>query len=406
MVRKSLFLLALCFVHPAGAQTAWTLRNGPLPPSIVDNAPLFPAVPPPYLPFVAPPPLAAAFPALSGGTDVNRLTGTVWVTDGLTVVNLTTAGAILGLFPVPPAVGPLNGLAVNPFAGTLWVTTGFAIANLTPAGVVLGIFPLPPALTPATGIAYDTYAVGGALYVVTAAGAVGMFPPGPVPPGFLFFAPGVLLPPAVPGPPTYTGLGFDTSVPPPGRVLVAAAPPPIGPAVLALPLPLGGPSVPVVPFLPGGAPAGIGMDPQPLSVTPTYACPYAGPVLGSAGGWPVVPNPVFALTITAPAGVPTCPTTWYLALSVGVFLPGIPLGPSVCGLLHLLPPVVFLASGPFIPPGPVVVPVPIPPGFPPGLAVYFQAVAFCDPLAPACPVACPPVFISLSNCLQVTISGI
>jgi len=383
----SILLLAGLLLAPvATAQTTWTLSTGPATMNHHTFAGI--PVPPPFPAFPAPPPIAPFFPPLPmGGDDVNRAAGTLWMTDGMMVVNTTPAGAVIGVFPVPPAVGgPLTGITVDPFTGLLWVTTPVTYASLTPFGALIAVFPIPAALPPpATGIAFNTYVAGGILYIINAPGFIAsLIPGGPV----LMVTPPPLIAML---PPPYTGIGFDTSVAAPGQLKIASG---AAPMVLTLPLPLGAPPIaPPVPVPAPGPLTGLGVDAQPVTLGVSPACPLlpGANTIGFAGGWSVVPNPGFTVTLTGAApGV-----AWFLFVSPGVIPAGIPLAGGG-GFLYLAPPL-FLAGGVTTAAGGAAVPLPIAPGLPIGVVLFFQ-------FASACP-AVPFGFVA-SDYLTVTLCGI
>jgi hypothetical protein len=192
-------------------------------------------------------------------------------------------------------------------------------------------------------------------------------------------------------PPPYTGIGFDTSVPFPGQLKIASG---AAPMVLTLGLPLGAPPVPPLVPIPAPAPlTGLGVDAQPVTLGVSPSCP-SGPganTIGFAGGWSVVPNPAFTVTLT---GAPPA-ATWLLFVSPGVFPGGFPLGGGG-GFLYLAPPL-FLVSGVTTPAGAAAVGLPIGPGAPIGATLYFQ-------VATACTVV--PFGWVASDYLAVTLCGI
>ena len=148
---------------------------------------------PPYLPVVAPVPLAFLTPVFPGltGLDWEPSTGTFWGCDAQgNIYHFTAAGAPLGPQPVStiPTAGPLGGLAVDrsngpgaigiPFCSTqvpgfhINVTDGVAIYDGLVPGLLIPM--ATPSLAPARGLAF-------AADFQIAKGSVGCPPTGGIP---------------------------------------------------------------------------------------------------------------------------------------------------------------------------------------------------------------------------------
>ncbi|HET6203247.1 MAG TPA: hypothetical protein VFI25_10650 [Planctomycetota bacterium] len=264
------------------AQRIWTVTG--LPGVLEENAATgallsaYP-LPAPFVPFAAP----------AGDLSVDRATGTLWITDGLTVGQVArTGGPPLAAYPVPPPMGPLTGLAYDTTAGfpNLWMTDGFLIGNygIGPFGLFPLAPPFPGPLPALTGLDYDSST--GTLWVVGAAGAsANVTPFGAV---LGFFPP----PLGAFGPP-FSGIAVDTSLP--GGPLVARV------WLLAL----GG----IVNLLTGAVAEdyifvgttheGIGWAPMPNR----YGAGTAGPAgflpeIDSIGGFATAGNATFSITIS------------------------------------------------------------------------------------------------------------
>jgi hypothetical protein len=228
----------------------------------------------------------------------------------------------------------------------------------------------------------------GTLYIVCMSGslAVDVPPYGPSAADSVVGA-GVLLPMG----PGYQGIGFDTSILPFGQLRVVDA----AGGLYTLALPLGPPSPPPVPTATVLPLVGVGMDATPLALGAPPPCLGGGTgLIGYSGGWPVVTNPTFAITLSGrPAG-----TAWFLYFSLAAIPPGLPL-PGGGGLLYLAPPFYLWGGGAVPVAGTAVVPVPIGPALTPaiGVSVYFQFISACSGV---------PLGWIGSNYLKVTICGI
>lgn len=176
-------------------------------------------------------PTAAATPFAApylGDVATNRLTNTIWVTDGFIFTEYTGGGPGFGLpvrsFPLPIAFalpGPVTGMDVMqaPFApaGTLLVTDGaFCAGILPPAAPGCGppVVVIPPFALPfigAAGLASDlswSPAVGGSIWISTVGGFIGQVLLGGAPGPFGVFAPVGICAPAI-----LTGIAVDTATP-------------------------------------------------------------------------------------------------------------------------------------------------------------------------------------------------
>ncbi|MGH7149631.1 MAG: hypothetical protein ACREIU_02975, partial [Planctomycetota bacterium] len=194
---------ALLLASALPAQRIWTITG--LPGVLEENAATgellsaYP-LPAPFVPFLAP----------VGDLSVDRATGTLWVTDGMTVGRIArTGGPPIEAYPTPPPFGPLTGLAYDTTAGVpnLWLTDGLLIGNfgIGPAG----LFPLAPAFfgpfPGLTGIDLDSST--GTLWVVDGLGvtanlaAIG---------GAVI---GILPAPVGAFGPPFSGIAVDTSLP-------------------------------------------------------------------------------------------------------------------------------------------------------------------------------------------------
>jgi len=391
-------VVLVLFVARAPAQSLWSQSPAPGAGVATMNHYSFTGAAVPGS-FDASPPLAAGWALPLGGDDVNRATATLWSCDGTLVAHYSAAGVPIAPppFPAPPVLAgsPCTGLTVNPGPPeTLWVNSTTGYCNVSTAGAPLSAtFPIAGPVVPGTGIAYATMGSGpagpaptGALYIVCLSGSLMMDAP-PYGSVDLVVPAGVLLPMGA----GYQGIGFDTSVLPFGQLRVVDA----AGGLYTLALPLGPPSPPPVPTATVLPLVGVGMDAEPLKLGAPTPCPGGGTgSIGSSGGWPVVPNLMFTITLSGrPAG-----TGWFLYFSLAAIPAGLPL-PGGGGLLYLAPPF-YLWGGGAVPAGGVAsVGVPIGPALAPaiGVSVYFQFISACPGV---------PLGWVATNYLKATICGV
>ncbi len=104
-------------------------------------------------------------PGPEGGMTMDRLSDTLWITDGFIVSEYQNFGTPLQGFDVPLGTlfaNPVTGIAYDPSLGALWLTDGLTAAAVTPPNpcpgthtVVSGPFPLPLVAQAATALDYD-----------------------------------------------------------------------------------------------------------------------------------------------------------------------------------------------------------------------------------------------------------
>jgi hypothetical protein len=336
---------------------------------------------PTMAPFGCPLPVPPGPPPMNifGDIGVDKINDTVWVTDGVAIGEFTASGAgigtpLTGFNPILQGGLPLTGLGMDSAAGWLWLTDGFLCWAITPPAAPgcpgVEVIIIPPFMLPlqpgaqATDVEWDP--VTGTLWVcdtigfvtnVTIAGGMGPF-------GF-FPAGGAcgLMPPlqgialdsvasSVLGIPTYYvtdgfGISYET---------VGGAP---APATFYTPMPCFGTLGPLVglAFSARALPYGTGVDNSGLPA----------PNIGSTGQG-LSPNPAF--TVNLSGSVPGSTAILYLSWS-GFYCPAV----TVMGL----PVLISLATPPKMmgvalvgAAGTASLPIPIPPGFPPGSTFHLQ----------------------------------
>ncbi|HKB15652.1 MAG TPA: hypothetical protein VKF62_06290 [Planctomycetota bacterium] len=361
---------------------------GPLPP--ICALPLLPVFPPGIVP-----------PGV-GGEAIDEATATAYATDGVGVfISAAYPGCVVAP-PIPLAAwpaglcGPVAGppiVAMSDSAtpGAIWIVSAIGLVSLIPvapgpplaqafvpaaipAGTVTGI-----TFDPATGLLWFTSAVLPAV-VGAIAPAVGTFACAPLPPGPILAIPACL-------PPPFIGVTVDTAVAP-GPIPALT----VSNGLITADITTGLCTCPVLP--PAVIPT-TDIDfadiPEPYGV----GCGCGPPTIGTAGGYPVLGNGGFTITV-AGAGPGVAAGALFLSIAPAA----IPLPPA-CTVL-ILPPVLFLPPVvPVVPGGPPPCPgtaaylLPVPAGPPAlvGALLYFQWALF---------PAGPPGF-ELSNGLEVAV---
>jgi len=367
---------AVLVPEQAGAQSLWgvdgptatatQMTGPPAGPCAYPTGPVtggFPYAVPFVCPTAAPFPPACAAPA--GDIAVDRVTDTVYVTDGFIITEYTKAGAPLSSFAIPAAIpGPIIGMGWGLVGGAsaLWVTDGVLTGALFPPpppgcpGIaVIAVPPRPNLIVPATDVDFDP--ISGTLFLSTAAGVISneLVAGGPGPFGL------------VPAPcglaPCYSGIAVDSSLC--GSLYVTDG-------VMVTHMMMGGglapptfyTPVPCFPWAGPGPISGLAFDAAPISFG--LGCSTIGPPpVAGAVGQVLSPSPGLALTLTgaAPGGVTM------LLLSFGAACPPVPFG---CGAVAAFP--IALSVGPLPVPaaGTVTIPVPIGPGLMCLPSVYVQ----------------------------------
>ena len=386
------------FAYDGGAGATWELPSAPgAPCGQPTNAPF----PWPHVGLIAPcavppVPLLPTLPApggILGDVASNRLTDTVFVTDGFTIGEFTAGtpftappGTLINAFPIHAAfgLGPITGMChdsggVIAGAPLLFITDGFAMVGIAPSAPgtcgppVLVTIPVPvPTLAGlATDITIDPFTatfwacdVGGAITNFTAGGLfLGAFP------GAMICGPGLPL----------QGIAYDLASP--GAPFIGAAPAPSlyvtdGFAVAYVSLAPFGPGAPTF-YTPGPC------SPTPGPITglayktgavdygvpgPTFLPPIGLVSRGQASS----PGPTHALGI---AGTVPTSAVW-VAYGFNIFAPGFfcpPVFPFFGVPLYVD---IFTAPGGalFIGPGGpgLALPAAIPAGVPPGLEIHIQ----------------------------------
>ena len=358
------------------AATVIEFTGPPAGPCFYPAGPLISAWPTPLLgicpgtgPFPPPP------GAIDGDIAVDRLTDTVYTSDGPTIASYTSTGVLIDSFPAPIFV---VGMGFDSIAGVLWITDSVLVMAILPPPapaclgpppvVVLAPFPIAgPGLMPGpvTDIDWDTST--GSFWVCDSAGFVGNFLPGGAPGPF-----GIA--PVVPGPcplgVPLTGIAVDGAAPP-GTFFVTDG------FIVAYMLPGGAPAPPTfyatAPCSPVPGPPISGLAFAARAIA--YGAPFgAGPPSLAATAQSVAPNPGYGLSTT---GVP--PGSFVLQyVAFGASCPPIPLPfPVYLALVPApiaLPPCVAGAGGG------CAIPLPLPP-LPPGLAITSQSFIL-TPLGP------------------------
>jgi hypothetical protein len=356
-----------------------------------------PAYPAPFpLPFPPPfPSLGAAVPTPPplGACAIDNTTGIVYASDGFLIepspypwYPVVAPPPPVFPWPGPMGVGPIHGMDLDPLAGILWVTDGFVAIGVAPVPgtpVIVPAFPVvgpvPVAMPPLTGLDWDPFT--GSLWAVDAGGFVYNFLPGGgfIPP---------MLPP-LPGPAPATGIALDKTAPGAG-IYVSFAAPPIFEYLSGIALP------------PGAAPMpnGLSFHDYPAPLLGASSAIAGGPLpaltpLGAAWSG----SPFFGLSITG--FLPGSPVLLLVDVFPGALLPG---GTGFAGgtlYMDILfsPTFGVLPFGP-MPPGGLTIPVPllgaggVP--VPPGFAVYLQAIALESATSP---------YFSLTDGMQLIVSA-
>ncbi|MHC5210428.1 MAG: hypothetical protein ACYTG2_06910 [Planctomycetota bacterium] len=356
----------------------------------------------------APPPPGLAGSVL-GDIALDKVTGTVFVTDGVVVGEYAVGGSppllppgtpINAWFPPPtaPPMAPLSGMGYDSAAGILWVTDGALIAGFGPS--VPGSCVSPPVLIPpfphgvpgaafltdvdwdpssgtlwASDLATSPSGSSGTVWNILVGGGLG--------PGGVFglgFLPSNGFPPL--------GVAYDTATPggPPN--------PPVAPSIfLHTVSPLFvtwfDTTVGVPPLLPFYAPIGGSIGP-PTAFSGiayaahgvTYGVPPAAPTIGSVGE-STSPGPSFGLTIT---GAPLPSFVWLIA---NFSFPGpgylCPSAPAVGNPLYVDPTGALIVPIAPAAPGTMTIPAPLPGGVPTGSGIFVQAFMDTTPGLPGGP---------------------
>lgn len=359
--------------YDGGAAAVVELSGPPVGPCGYPAGPIasiFPAIAP--FPCVTAGPVLPPPPAgLLGDIAVDKLTDTIYVTDGLVITQYTPAGVPIASVPVAPGAivpGPLTSLGFG--GGVLWISDGAFVAGLAPFPP--GCFAVPPIVVPpwpagvpfVTDVAFDPFT--GTLWACTAGGAVANLivggGVGPIFPVVGFCAPALVAP--------LTGIAYDSATPtfagaPPvisvtnGFVIARLALPP-GPAAPTFYAPLACTPVPAGP-LAGlasslhGIAYGAGFDPTGLPA----------PVMASVGQ-STTPSATFGFTLAGAAPFP--------GTAAALFVDFAALCPPLVGLggnpIYALP---TLLIGPFpVLGGALALPAPIPPTPFIGLPIFAQ----------------------------------
>jgi len=152
-----------------------------------------------------------------GDVAFDKVTDTVWVTDGLVIGNYTATGAPLSGFDLPVGFalpGPVTGMGFDPLAGELWITDGTMATCLVPPRapgctqpvIAMAPFPLPIGAA-ATDIEWDPFTAS--LWVCDTGGMItNVLPGGTLGPMGAFPAAGTGCVLALP----LQGLAVDTTV--------------------------------------------------------------------------------------------------------------------------------------------------------------------------------------------------
>jgi hypothetical protein len=388
------------FGYDGGIGSVWEYPSVPGPPC---GQPTNPPLPWAWAFFLAPcavppAPLLGTPPApggILGDVASNRLTDTVFVTDGVAISEHLGGGPFTGLpgtiinaFPIPAGLGlgPITGMChdsggVITGAPVLYITDGFLMAGLTPSApgtcgppaLATPVVPVPAVGAPATDITIDP--VTGTFWACRVGGFLTNFTPGGV---FLGVVPvaGICGLGAAP----LQGIAWDLASP--GAPFIGAQP------AGALYVTDGFVTAYLVP-VPFGPAAPTFYSPFPCNPTPgpitglafktggiTYGAP--GPpflppgILLSSSGQASSPGPTHALTFLGTAAT----SSVWVVYGFNVFAPGYfcpPVYPFLATPLHVdffTPPGGLLFLGPG---GPAFsIPAAIPAGVPTGLGIFMQ----------------------------------
>ena len=387
------------FGFDGGAGTVWEFPSVPGPPCVQPSNPPFAW---PYAFFLAPCavppatllPTAPAPAGILGDVASNRLTDTIFVTDGVLISEhlgggpfTGTPGTIINSFPVPPAfgLGPITGMChdsggVLTGGPVLFITDGFLMAGITPSApgtcgppaLVLPPVPVPAVVAPATDITFDPTSF--TFWACDVGGFLTNFAPGGA---FLGATPvaGIC---GLGGAPLQ-GIAWDLASASPflgaqpagalyvtdGFVVAYLVPAPLGPAAPTFysPFPCNPTPGPItgLAFKTGGITYG--------TPGPTFLPP---PILLMTSGQASSPGPTHALTYIGTAAT----SDVWVVYGFNVFAPGFfcpPVFPFLATPLYVdffTPPGGLLFLGPGAPS--VSIPAAIPAGVPPGLGIFMQ----------------------------------
>ena len=154
------FAVAVAFASAPLAQTLYTfdgvavdeIAGPPGGPCGYPNGPLVGTFPS-FVPFPCPTAGPVVVGPCFGGVAVNKLTDTVWVSDGFVITEYGPGGAPITSFSIGAVLpaGPVAGMGWDSAGGILWLTDGFFAVGVVPPpppgcgalpGVVIPPFPL------------------------------------------------------------------------------------------------------------------------------------------------------------------------------------------------------------------------------------------------------------------------
>lgn len=317
-----------------------------------------------------------------GGEAYDEMTGTLYATDGLIIASMTWPGCVPGpVFPAaawpPGPCGPIGGPPIvamcdAPGPGTFWALDAAGVVSLLPfppgPPIAQALAPAPTMAGGPSGITFDP--ASGLLYFTDFATPVVV---GAVPPVGFVCAPLApvarhLIPPCLP--PPFVGVTVNTAIAPgPIPALVVTD------GIMTAEVWTGACPCPVLP--PAGMPV-TDLDFADYSYNYGRGCGCGPPTIGTSGGFAVLGNAGFGLTLN---GLSPPPSPAFAALVLSLAPASIPLGAGC--FAWLAPPFLVLATVPttftggVACPGSAALPLPIPAGPPAlvGAPVYFQWVA-------------------------------